>query len=192
MPCFRLVVSACLLGTLAAGCAPSLNWREVRIPQANGLVMVFPCKPEAQQRQVHVPGLGGAPVTMHMLACEADGMTWAVSHFDAQTPDRWLRAPALWQSSLQANLTALPGQVQATPQAVAAFQVPGGTPHPDASTWWAQGQRPVSLKQAEPVAVRVWHFAKGMQLFQASVWAPALQADDPRWTTFAKGIHFQP
>lgn len=119
-------------------------------------------------------------------------MTWAVSHFDAQTPDRWLRAPALWQSSLQVNLTALPGQAQAKPQDVAAFQVPGSTPHPDALTWWARGQRPVSLKQAEPVTVRVWHFAKGMQLFQASVWAPALQADDPRWATFAKGIHFQP
>lgn len=181
-----------LTGVWGAGCAPSLNWREVRIPQSQGLVMVFPCKPEAQQRQVRLPGLGDAPVLIHVLACEADGVTWAVSHFDAQTPDRWLRAPALWQSSIQANLAALPGKAQATRQGVAAFDVPGGTPHPEASTWWAQGQRPVSLKDVEPVAVKVWHFAKGMQLFQASVWAPALQADDPRWATFAKGIHFQP
>ncbi len=174
------------------GCAPSLNWREVHLPETQGLVMTFPCKPQAQHRQVQLPGLGGAPVHMHMLACEADGMTWAISHFDTQTPDRWLRALALWQSSTEANLAALPGQPPAKRQGTVPVQVPGSTPHPDALSWWASGQRPVSLKAHEQVTVKVWHFAKGMQVFQASVWAPALQADDPRWTTFAKGIHFQP
>lgn len=154
--------------------------------------MAFPCKPEPQQRLVQLPGLDGPPVHIHMLACEADGATWAISHFDARTPERWVRALALWQTSVLANLAALPGQAAAQKQGVSAVEVPGSTPHPDAATWWASGQRPVSLQASEPVAVKVWHFAKGMQVFQASVWAPSLLADDPRLTTFAKGIHFQP
>lgn len=189
-PLFRRV--GWVLLALGAGCAPSLNWREIRPPASQGLVMVFPCKPEPQQRLVQLPGLGGPPVRIHMLTCEADGVTWAISHFDTQTPDRWVQAPALWQSSVLANLAALPGQAVAQKQGLAAVDVPGGTPHPDAVTWWASGQRPVSLQASEPVAVKVWHFAKGMQVFQASVWAPSLLADDPRLTTFAKGIHFQP
>jgi hypothetical protein len=181
-----------LLLALGAGCSPSLNWREVRLPASQGLVMTFPCKPEPQQRLVQLPGLSGPPVQLHILACEADGATWAISHFDTHSPERWVRALALWQSSVLANLAVLPGQAVAQKQGLAAFEVPGSTPHPDAVTWWATGQRPVSLKASEPVAVKVWHFAKGMQVFQASVWAPSLQPDDPRLTTFAKGIHFQP
>jgi hypothetical protein len=189
-----LGVLGVVLGLLA--CSPILDWREVRPAEAQGLVMVFPCKPQSQTRQVRVPGLLGAAVTMRVLTCEADGVTWALSYFDAGTPQRWRDAPAAWQNATLSNLYAMAATpasgVQRQRMAVANVQIPGSTPHPDAQTWWAQGVRPVNSKESEPVGVRVWHFTKGLRLFQASVWAPALQPDDPRWATFVNGIHFLP
>jgi YD repeat-containing protein len=179
-------------------CSPRLNWREVRPPDAQGLELSFPCRPTTQSRQVRLPNLAGQPVKMYVMTCEADGVTWAVSYFDAGTPTRWRDALTAWQSALQDNLLAMSasskpmGRMQDLRMNLAAIQIAGSTPHPDANTWWATGTRPVNLTDGEPVGVRVWHFTKGLWVFQASVWAPALQPDDPRWVTFSNGIHFLP
>lgn len=193
--CWRLTLVCGFVASLSA-CSPSLNWREVRPPEAQGLELMFPCRPETQTRQVQLPGLKGDPVRLHMLTCEANGNTWALSYFDAGTPERWRDALAAWQTALQNNLHAVStSKITKGPDqrmGLQPLQIPGATPHPDANTWWAKGERPVNLKETEPVGVRVWHFTKGLWVFQASVWSPALQPDDPQWTTFLNGIHFLP
>ena len=69
---------------VAAGCAPDLNWREVR-PVGTTLVALLPCKPDRQTRAIP---LAGAEVSMEVLGCSAGGTTWAVATADVGDPAR--------------------------------------------------------------------------------------------------------
>lgn len=183
------MVKAWLLLMLTA-CAPSLNWREVRAPQGQGLVLMFPCKPEHRERQVAVQGLSGGSATMHLLSCQANGATWALSYLDAGTPERWRQAPQALSDALWANLSQGPASGERERQDLGPTTVPGMTPHAAAHTWRMRGQRPVSVTQYEAVQVQAWHFSKGLSVFQASVWAPALREDDPGLKAFESGFNF--
>lgn len=185
------MAAAGLLLALAA-CAPSLNWREVRPPQAQGLVLMFPCKPEHLERRLTLPGLAGGPVTMHLLSCEADGATWALSYLDAGTPERWLQAPQVLGEALWGNLSMGRPVSGDARRELGPTSVPGMTPHPAARLWRMSGQRPVSATQYDAVQVQAWYFTKGLSVFQASVWAPALREDDPGLKAFATGFNFPP
>jgi hypothetical protein len=189
-------VSRCLQGlsllALLGGCAPSLNWREVRPPESQGLMLMFPCKPEHHERSVSLPGVEGGAATVHLLSCEADGATWALSYLDAGTPQRWLQALPALSTALRANVSMGTPAPTGTQRELGPTTVPGMTPHPAAHTWWLQGQRPISATQHEAVHVQAWHFSKGLSVFQASVWAPALQEGDPRLTSFSSSFNFPP
>lgn len=180
--------SGLLLALMA--CAPSLNWREVRPPQGQGLVLMFPCKPEHHERRLTLPGLNGGPVTMHLLSCEADGRTWALSYLDASTPERWLQAPHALSDALWANLSVGRPASGDARRDLGPAAVPGMTPHPAARIWQMTGQRPVSATTFEAAQVQTWLFTKGLSVFQASVWAPALREDDPGLKAFASGFNF--
>lgn len=180
---------ALLCASLLAACTPSLNWREVRPAEADGLVAMFPCRPDHVQRTVPLSGLDGGPVTLHVLSCQAGGIQWALSHADAGTPARRRQALAALNASLWQNLSAHdPSQARRRP--LGAFQVPGATPHPDAQAWSLTGMRPVSTNRMVPVRVKAWHFSHGLRVFQATAWQPALQDDDPRVEGFAEGFNF--
>lgn len=69
----RAVGLGCLL-TLVA-CNPTFNWRQVRLADFDLRVML-PCKPQSAQRTVGVEGLSA---DLHMLSCDAGGVTFAVS-----------------------------------------------------------------------------------------------------------------
>lgn len=58
-------------------CSPALNWREVRFDSTVPLQLLLPCKPDRAERTVD---MAGHAVALHMLGCEADGATFAVSH----------------------------------------------------------------------------------------------------------------
>lgn len=185
---------ACLALSLAlAGCTPSLNWREVRPADAQGLVALFPCKPESAVRRLAVPGLAGGAVDMHVLSCQADGMTWALSYLDAGTPDRLARALPALDDALWANLSSARAP-QAARQALGPAQVPGADTHAASRQWLLDGDRPVSTARVEPVRVKAWSFARGLTAFQATAWKDkghgTLQVDDPALEAFARGFNF--
>ena len=64
------------------GCAPVLDWREVR-PAGSGVSLLFPCKPDSQSRLVR---LAGMQVRLVLLACAAGGSTWGLAHADVVDP----------------------------------------------------------------------------------------------------------
>ena len=140
--------------TAAAACAPALNWREVR-PDGSGLEAVFPCRPDRHERRV---ALAGSSASMQMHVCQAAGLTFAVSLVDVDAPDRVARAMAELRALAVSN-------VGAADSRVAALQVPGMTPNPQAALLSARG-RPAG---AEPLRLRAAFFSKGLRIFQATV-----------------------
>lgn len=63
----------CASSLLLAACSPALDWREAQAPGA-GLTLLFPCKPQTQERSVEV---AGQPWSATLMACDAGGMTFA-------------------------------------------------------------------------------------------------------------------
>ena len=160
---------AALLALSAASsmaCAPALNWREVR-PEGSGLEAVFPCRPDRHERRV---ALAGAGVSMQMHVCEAAGLTFAISLVDVDAPDRVARVMTEMRALAVSN-------VGATDSTVAALQVPGMTPNPQAALLDARG-RPVG---AERLGLRAAFFSKGLRIFQATVVGadPSVEATQP-------------
>lgn len=178
------------------GCSPALNWRDISPDKTKGLALSFPCQPETQERVLKLPGLGEAPVQMRALTCDADGGKWALSYFDAGTPDRWLIAPELWQDALQANLGVLLASqhrvVDAQRLLSPGMVVPGSTPHPSAVMWQARGVRPVSRHANEPVVVNAMYFTKGLRVYQLTWWRRDETTSDDPWQTFVHSAHFLP
>lgn len=208
-PLARAAVLALLLATSA--CAPNLNWREVRPAQADGLVAMFPCKPDTHERQVPWPGMPQG-VLMRMLSCQTDEGTWALSY--VTVPEVGLLVPSLHEMTMmmRRNLgaasqlaaqapspSAMPGSAPAnTPglseQDLGPIQVPHMTPMPQAHAWRFTAQRPDGLGRPLDLDIRTWHFSHGMTVFQASVWQPASvvkrQSSEDVAQSFFGGLHF--
>ena len=169
------LVAAPVSALVLTGCAPALDWRQFQ-PEGWPLLVTMPCKPDSQQRQV---ALAGQTVALRMLACTADGHTFAVFSADLGDP---LRVGPVLQAlgrSAQANVRA--HVVREQPAAV-----PGMTPNPAARRWRLQGQLPDGQAVAEQVLV----FAHGTRVFQASLIGAA--ADDARAAPFFDGIQVLP
>lgn len=201
----------------ASACAPTLNWREVRPTQADGLVALFPCKPDEAQRDIVLPGWPDA-VTVHLLSCEADGQRWVLSHLrvaDVTQVPLALRALA---SATRGNLevaTRAAGAVPTPPTSqgggsstvphevsrqveaseLPPVAVPRMTPQPDARTWRFEARRPGDGGgPGVPLIVTASHFSHGLAVFQASVWqsgeAASAHSGREAVTTFLQGFHF--
>jgi hypothetical protein len=155
-------VASLLIAVAAQGCAPTLDWREVRPPDS-AAVALFPCKPASHARQVV---LAGEPATLTLHACQAGGATFALGHARMADPARV--GPAL-QELRRAAAANLDGQeMQARP-----FRVEGMTPHDAAVRIGVHGRRPDGRAAQEDLAV----FAKGTQVYQAVVLAPRIDAE---------------
>lgn len=155
--------------------------------------MMLPCKPEHRAREVVLPRVSDQALQLHLLACQADDVTWAISYMDTGTPTRRAVAlaalrDALWTNTM-ANTTASEPD-QARRQDLRAAEVPGMTPHPDARVWWMRGQRPDGNGGHRPVELVAWHFSRGLKVFQATASAPTLRPDDPRLEAFEQGLTF--
>jgi len=188
---------ACLLGVWLlslAACAPELDWREVRPAEAGGLVALFPCKPDASQRRVSLPGVA-TPLDLHVLSCQKADATWALSF--TTVPDV---APALsgLLAALRANLEAATSQ-STTAQApsgrdIGPAAVPHMTPQAAARVWVFRAQRPDGLGRPMDMAVQAWHFSHGLSVFQATVWRSGgegtVQTGDDQAASFGAGFHF--
>lgn len=173
----RPALCACVAGlsVLAGACAPALDWREVR-PEAAGLVMLLPCKPEQRTRQL---ALAGRQVQMQVLGCTADGTTWGLSTADLVDPA--LVGPALAELRA-ARLLNLDG----VETAVQAAQVAGMTPQVQAVRSSITGKRP----DGTPVADQSLLVARGTRVFHAAALGgqPSVQALE----TFFEGLKLQP
>lgn len=189
-PVFRLGGATVLC---LAACAPALNWREVKPAEAQGLVALFPCKADTAVRRLVVPGLEGEAVDLHVLSCQAGGMTWALSHLDAGTPQRLTQALPALDQALWRNLAPSQNQ-QAQRQDLGPAHIKGADTHAASRQWLLKGIRPVSTSRVEPVQVKAWTFARGLTAFQASVWKNstdgALLVDDPTVEAFVQGFNF--
>lgn len=151
-----------LLLPALAGCAPSLDWREVR-PDGSTAVVLLPCKPSVLARQLP---LAGAPVRLLMNACSAGGQTWALAAADVADPARVAPALAELRRAALANVGA------AAPQPLA-LSVPGATPNPASGRFAAGGSAPDGKPLQQQVAV----FTHGTWVFQATALGEQLPAD---------------
>jgi hypothetical protein len=160
---------------LLAACSAALDWRQVQ-PDGWSLVAALPCKPASQQRQL---ALAGQAVVLTMLACSADGHTFALASAELGDPARVGPALLALGQSAQAN-------VQARVVSEQAATVPGMTPNPAARRWLLRGRLPDGQAVAEQVQV----FAHGTRVFQAAL--IGAQADDARAAPFFDAIRVLP
>ena len=153
---------ALLLLSVAAGCSPKLNWRDVQ-PGNSGLKLLLPCKPD--QGDKIVP-LGGRPTKMTMLGCDAGGATFAVALADLGDAPNVPEVIAQWQALTLSNMKATPATTQSRP-----LRVPGASEEPAPVLVLAQGQRP------DGSAVNGWaaYFTKGSQVVQVVMYASAIE-----------------
>lgn len=151
----------CLALSLAlAGCAPELNWREIR-PSAH-LTLLFPCKPSIESRAVP---LAGVKVQMKMHVCEVQGVTYAVAQAELADPSRSQMALEELRSSLTRRVKGAP--------AVSPWAPAGATPHAAAGRWRVTGPRQDGQRVKQDAAV----FVYGTRVFQIVVMGPQRSVD---------------
>lgn len=187
-----------LLMTLTlAGCGPALDWREMRPPEADGLVARFPCKPDTASRMVPVPGLAG-PQRLQMLVCQHEGTSWSLAYVRVADVRQVAVALDGLQQALRDNVNAAAALVgpdrRARESAPTALAVPRMTPQPAARGLTFVTERPDGLGRPMTMRVNAWHFAHGLTVFQATVWQPAerpaLESGEDVAETFLRSIQF--
>jgi hypothetical protein len=154
--------AALALAVTLGACTPALDWREVR-PSGTQLQVLFPCKPIAQQRTL---SLASKPLALTLQACQADGLTWAISHADVADPARV--GPALLELK-----AAMLGKMGPPVAPWTAPVIPGATPHADSGVarFAARGS------DQRVMQMQVALFAHGTQVFQATVLGPVVPED---------------
>jgi hypothetical protein len=152
-----------------------MDWREVR-PQDSGLMLLFPCKPASHARSV---ALAAGQVRLQLSACRAGGSTWALAVADVAEPARVGPALAELDAAAARNLGAT--QVRPLP-----LKVHGVTPNPASRRVQIDGRLPDGSRVTEQVAV----FAKGTQVFQATVLGERIDAEAA--DTFFGSLRFAP
>jgi len=168
-------VCACAVSWLLAGCAPALDWRDVR-PAGTAAILLMPCKPVTQERSL---ALAGAPVRLSLLACTAAGQTWGLAHADVADPTRVGAALEELRQSAAANVSG--GTAHPLP-----LQVQGATPQAASLRLRFDGRLP----DGRPVQMQVAVFAQGTRVFQATALGEHLEAEASE--TFFGSIRLQP
>lgn len=174
----RVAMGVLLTGGVLAACSPTFNWRELRL-DGTPLQAQLPCKPESAERSVP---LAGQATVLHMLSCQAGGLTFALAWADVG--ERASAAPALthWRAASLQSLRVPPAEN------VAALQWAAPLP-PGADA--VQGVQAQGLDHAQqPVLTRSAYFSRGSQVFQAAVYGQRLDADAVE--AFFAGLRLQP
>ncbi|MDP1900251.1 MAG: hypothetical protein Q8K96_07340 [Rubrivivax sp.] len=169
----RGATAALVLGL--AACAPTLDWREVR-PAHSGAALLFPCRPNAQERAV---ALAGESVRLALHACSAGGQTWGLAFADLADPARVGAVLAALRAAAATNLDAPAGPPQPLP-------VPGATPNAQSARVRLNGHSP----DGKPVQMQLAVFAHGARVFQATVVGPRVPEDAAQ--VFFSSIRFSP
>lgn len=175
LPCFARIGLLLSVGVLSA-CSPAQDWREVRPPEAPGLRAMFPCKPDHVTRIVTLPSMP-QPRAMQMWSCQTGDVTWALSQVQVQDVTQVGPTLAALAQVMQDNLRAASqmagSQAPVGVTSLGPVQVRGMTPQPQALGWRFQARRVDGWGRPLEMGVTAWHFAHGLQIFQASVTRPA-------------------
>lgn len=177
----RLAWLAAALLALAA-CSPTFNWREVR-PDNTGLSLLLPCKPDKAEKTVP---LGGRPVALRMLGCDAGDATFAVAVADIGDASKAEAVLAQWQALTLANMKAGPVGLGAGATQLSSFRPTGMATGAPALLVKAQGLR----TDGRPVTGQAAYFARGSQLFQVVLYADVMGAEVAE--TFFSSLKFEP
>lgn len=173
------VWGAVLVGLLGA-CAPTFNWREVRV-DGSAASALLPCKPDRARRVVPWPEVGdGAMVELSMLSCDVGELTFAWGALRLPAGVDPAQAMAAWQQASVASLQAPADAVQiwapTPPRSSRPVQVRG---------WQATGRRP----DGRPVQAQALMLATAAELVQLAVYGP-LPADVA--STLWEGVRVDP
>lgn len=153
---------AVIAALVAAGCSPTLDWREIR-PEGADVAALFPCRPDRHARPVLI---GGARTSMEMLVCSAGGATFAVSFVDLVDPALVTAAVAELRTAALTNI----GGVQLSSEPV---QVSGMTANVQAARLVISGRLP----DGDAVHEQAAFFVKGLRVYQASIIGARLRAE---------------
>ncbi|UXH77931.1 hypothetical protein [Roseateles amylovorans] len=130
-------------------CSPALNWREIS-PDGAALQLMFPCKPDREERQQ--PGPGGRSLSLHTLSCEARGWQFSLTWTD-------LGDPSAVPPALRRMTEGLAQQLSS--QASAPLALRGMTPDPSSR------QQTLVARPGQPAqVVRQAVFARGGRVYQ--------------------------
>lgn len=165
-----------------AACNPTFNWREVR-PEGTALSLLLPCKPDRAEKTVP---LGGRPVPLRMLGCDAGDATFAVAVADIGDAAKAEAVLAQWQALTLANMKAGPVGTGAGATQVAPFRPAGMAGGAPALMVKSSGQR----AGGQAVAGQAAYFSRGSQLFQVVLYAGVIQAEVAE--TFFSSLKFEP
>jgi len=110
MLCWRpfLVLFASLSASWSlSACSPALDWRELRL-QPTRWILLFPCKPQAQERPLE---LAGQAWVARLVACDAADLTFAALALSPRdSGDATGGSAEEARSALQALVRELPGR----------------------------------------------------------------------------------
>jgi hypothetical protein len=174
----KLVSPALIL--LLCACTPALNWRDVRLEDANGsaLKAALPCKPDHATRKQQ---LGDIQVDLSMMGCVANEATFTLSRIPLSNPLDAPKVLAAWQAAGAAN-------VKAKPATTTAAAVSGAGAWPSAARVTLEG----NISQGTIQAHMLW-FAKqtatGVTLYQAALYGK--QPSNEAVTTFFESLQLQ-
>jgi hypothetical protein len=153
--------AAALCVTALVACAPSLNWRETR-PPGSGVAMLFPCRPDQQERTLQI---AGAQLRMQMHSCGAAGAEFSLIFADVAEPARVTPLLVALRAAAQANLG---GASTVRPLALA-----GATPNEQSALLRIEGR----LSDGRRVVEHVAFFARGLRVYQVTALGESLDAD---------------
>ncbi|GAB3477085.1 hypothetical protein [Polaromonas eurypsychrophila] len=177
----RLALLAAAFLALAA-CNPTFNWREVR-PDNTALSLLLPCKPDKAEKSVP---LGGQPVPLRMLGCDAGDATFAVAVADIGDASKAEAVLAQWQALTLANMKAGPVGLGAGTTQVSSFRPAGMASGAPALLVKSSGKR----ADGRAVTGQAAYFSRGSQLFQVVLYADVMSAEVAE--TFFSSLKFEP
>jgi len=117
--------------------------------------MLFPCRPDRQQRTVQVEATA---LRMQLHSCKAGGFAFSLSFADVDDP---LRVAALLAALRQHQVANVAGTAATLPLP----RLVGATPNPQSQFLRIEGRLP----DGRDVVVHAAFFVKGLRVYQASV-----------------------
>lgn len=138
------------------GCAPALDWREVR-GEGSELRALMPCRPSRWQRPAP---WAGQSRDLQLLSCSAGESTWALAWVEGVDPARVGDVLTELRRSAARNVGSDAATLQRWP-------VVGETPHPQSGRVRVAGRRP----DGSAIVLETSVFTRGTTVYQATALA---------------------
>ncbi|GGC93803.1 hypothetical protein [Undibacterium terreum] len=154
-----LLRAAALAGVIAlAACSPKLDWREVHGENAP-YTALLPAKPSSFSREMDLHGI---KMTMHMMAADVDGTSFAIG--SAKLPDN-AQALAALEGIKDGMLKNIDGQVSSEKSAGASASTTNGSKQTRSYDVEAHGK----LQNGQPVVLAARFVASDQWVYQAVI-----------------------